>query len=48
MGKEKIKLESITISLSKELNKKLDEGAYNKSKLIDILLTKHFQEQKKK
>ena len=40
---DKKEIESITSSVSKEVNKILDEGHYNKSKLIDSLLTKHFQ-----
>jgi len=42
MAQDKKELETITISLSKTLNKKMDEGAYNKSKLIDNLLTSYF------
>ena len=33
---------AITIELSPEHLNKLNEGNYNKSKLIDSLLTKHF------
>jgi len=32
----------ITIALSPEIIKKLDDGNFNKSKLIDLLLTKYF------
>jgi hypothetical protein len=40
----KKKQESITITVSKVVNQKLDEGAYNKSKLIDKLLNDYFNE----
>ena len=33
----------ISIALSPEILKKLEEGKYNKSKLIDSLLTEHFK-----
>jgi len=39
--------ESITISLSPEILQKLEDGHYNKSKLIDDLLTKYFAPQVK-
>ena len=34
---------SISIVLEPELLKKLEEGKYNKSKLIDSLLTEYFK-----
>jgi len=37
--------ENITITISKEINNILEDGDYNKSKLINKLLTKHFEEQ---
>lgn len=40
--------ESITISLSPEILQKLEDGHYNKSKLIDDLLTKYFAAEKEK
>ena len=36
----------ISIAISPELIKQLEEGNYNKSKLIDYLLTKHFQKKR--
>jgi hypothetical protein len=33
----------ISVALSPEIIKKLEDGNYNKSKLIDSLLTKHFE-----
>jgi metal-responsive CopG/Arc/MetJ family transcriptional regulator len=44
----KTNLENISITLSKEILKKLDDGKYNKSKLIDSLLTEYFEKNKKK
>ena len=38
--------EKISIALSPEILKKLDEGNYNKSKLIDKLLTEYFKKEK--
>jgi len=38
----------ITICIDPEINKKLEEESYNKSKLIDKLLTKYFQKKDKK
>jgi hypothetical protein len=46
MEKEE-KFNSITISLSKKVSKKLEEGDYNKSKLINKLLTEHFEKLQK-
>ncbi len=37
----------ISIALSPELLKKLEDGKYNKSKLIDSLLTEHFKKESK-
>ena len=37
----------IGLAINKELLKKVDAGNYNRSKLIDSLLTKHYEEQKK-
>lgn len=42
----KKKYESITISLSPEILSKLENGDYNKSKLIDKLLTEYFKKEK--
>jgi len=47
MEKEKIQYDSITVTLPPRLLKKLEEGKFNKSKLIDDLLTKYFKENKK-
>lgn len=44
---DKKDLEQITITLSQETLKNLEDGDYNKSKLIDGLLTKHFSKIKK-
>ncbi len=33
----------ISVTLSPELLKKLEDGKYNKSKLIDSLLSEHFK-----
>jgi metal-responsive CopG/Arc/MetJ family transcriptional regulator len=38
----------ISIAIQQDLLKKLDEGNFNKSKLIDELLSKHFSKNKKK
>lgn len=38
----------IGIALSLEIIKKLDESNYNKSKLIDSLLTEHFKKEAEK
>lgn len=38
----------ISIALDPEILQKLEDGKYNKSKLIDSLLEKFFQEQEKK
>jgi hypothetical protein len=48
MKKEKKELVAITIALSPEILLKLDQGDYNKSKLINNLLTKYFLEIKNK
>lgn len=37
----------ITVALSPEIIKQLEDGKYNKSKLIDSLLTEHFEKVKK-
>lgn len=37
----------ISVALDPEVLKKLEEGNYNKSKLIDSLLTDYFNSQKK-
>ena len=44
---EKKEIKSISIVLDPEVLKKLEEGNYNKSKLIDSLLTDYFNSQKK-
>lgn len=38
----------ISIALTPEVIKQLEDGKYNKSKLIDSLLTEHFTKDKKK
>lgn len=38
----------ISIALDPEILKKLEEGKYNKSKLIDSLLDTYFKNQEKK
>lgn len=38
----------IGLAIDKELLKKIDFGKYNRSKLIDDLLTKYYQEKKNK
>jgi hypothetical protein len=38
----------IGIALSPEILKQLEEGNYNKSKLIDSLLTEHFKKENEK
>ena len=37
---------TITIALSPEILKQLKDGNYNRSKLIDSLLTEHFKKEK--
>ena len=37
----------IGLAIDKELLKKVDAANYNRSKLIDSLLTEYYQEQKK-
>ena len=44
--KDKKEFEKISIALSQEILKKLDDGNYNKSKLIDTLLTEYFKKEK--
>lgn len=39
---------TITIALSPEILKQLEDGNYNKSKLIDSLITEHFKKEKEK
>ena len=41
--KLKNKPKKISIALDQDILKKLDEGKFNKSKLIDSLLTEHFK-----
>lgn len=41
-------IKKISIALSPEILKQLDDGNYNKSKLIDSLLTEHFKKDKEK
>jgi len=43
---EKKEYEHLTISLSPEILKKLEEGGYNKSKIINRLLTEYFEKAK--
>jgi hypothetical protein len=38
----------IGITLSPEILKKIEDGNYNRSKLIDTLLTEHFKKKPKK
>ena len=38
----------ISVALTPEIIKQLEDGKYNKSKLIDSLLTEHFDKKKKK
>ena len=45
---KKKELKSISIALDPEINKKLDEGKYNRSKLIDSLLDEYFKNKKNK
>jgi len=37
----------ISVAISKDMLKILEEGKYNKSKLIDSLLTEHFKNKSK-
>ena len=41
--KDKKDYESVSIALSPQILDKLDKGKYNKSKLIDSLLTEYFE-----
>ena len=45
---EKKTFKKISIALDPEILKKLEEGNYNKSKLIDSLLTEFLKKQKNK
>lgn len=45
--KEKTIYKKISVALDPEVLKKLEEGNYNKSKLIDSLLSDYFNSQKK-
>lgn len=38
----------INVVVTPEILKKLNEGNYNKSKLVDSLLTEHFKKEAKK
>lgn len=38
----------INVVVTPEMLKKLNEGNYNKSKLVDSLLTEHFKKEKEK
>jgi hypothetical protein len=38
----------IGVTISPEILKKIEDGNYNRSKLIDTLLTKHFKNKVKK
>ena len=42
------KVKKISIAIAPDISKKLEEGNYNKSKLIDSLLKKYFTENIKK
>jgi hypothetical protein len=48
MKEKKKTYKKISIALDPEILKKLDEGNYNKSKLIDSLLSSYFKKQEKK
>jgi hypothetical protein len=39
-------IKKITIALSPKIIKQLEDGNYNRSKLIDSLLTEHFKKEK--
>jgi hypothetical protein len=41
-------IKKISIALSPEIIKQLEVGNYNKSKLIDSLITEHFKKEKEK
>jgi hypothetical protein len=41
-------IKKITIALSPEILIQLENGNYNRSKLIDSLLTEHFKKEKEK
>ena len=45
--KNKKEYESVSIALSPQIFDKLDKGKYNKSKLIDSLLTEYFEKKEK-
>lgn len=47
MNSKKVKYKTISIALKPEILKKLDEGKYNQSKLIDSLLDNYFKLQEK-
>ena len=40
-------IKKITVALTPTILKQLEEGNYNRSKLIDSLLTEHFKNKKK-
>ena len=42
-----MKKKTTSITLTPEIQKKLEDGKYNKSKLIDSLLTEHYAKKKK-
>jgi len=44
---DKKKYKSIGVALSPEILKKLEDGKYNKSKLINSLITEYFKNNKK-
>jgi hypothetical protein len=41
-----VDIKKISVALSPEILKQLEDGNYNKSRLIDSLLTEHFNKQK--
>ena len=41
-------IKKISVALSLEILIQLEDGNYNKSKLIDSLLTEHFKKEKEK
>ncbi len=42
------KNKTISVAISPELLKKIEEGKYNRSKLIDSLLTEYFKKENNK
>ena len=44
---KKLEKKKISVALSQDILSKLEEGKFNKSKLIDSLLTEHFKNKSK-